>query len=118
MINDFLIDTSNNMEYMWNLSGWVPKDDSREIIQIECTETENEKFIYWYTAKYIDSKIIFDEIQQDYAKNWIDNLYYNKRKNEYPPIWDQLDAIWKWWQDMEDMRAIVLAVKDKYPKPL
>jgi len=42
--------------------------------------------------------------------------YQSKRLAEYPSIWDQLDAIWKWWQDMEDMKARVMEVKHKYPK--
>ena len=38
-----------------------------------------------------------------------------KRRREYPPLEDQLDAIWKGGQAAEDMRAIVMAVKAKYP---
>jgi hypothetical protein len=42
--------------------------------------------------------------------------YSDKRLSEYPPIGDQLDAIWKGGDAAEAMRLQVQAVKDKYPK--
>lgn len=45
------------------------------------------------------------------------DLYAEKRLSEYPSIGDQLDALWKDGKAAEDMRAKVLAVKAKYPKP-
>jgi len=41
----------------------------------------------------------------------------NRRLNEYPPIGDQLDAIWKGGQEMEAMRLKILSIKEKFPKP-
>jgi len=48
--------------------------------------------------------------------------YEALRRAEYPPIGDQLDAIWKWLEPPEgteaaELRARWLAVKAKYPKP-
>lgn len=48
--------------------------------------------------------------------------YEALRRAEYPPIGDQLDAIWKWLEPPEgteahEIRERWLAVKDKYPKP-
>ena len=48
--------------------------------------------------------------------------YEALRRSEYPPIGDQLDAIWKWLEPPEgteahEIRERWLAVKDKYPKP-
>lgn len=48
--------------------------------------------------------------------------YRELRRATYPPIGDQLDAIWKWLEPPEgteaaEMRALWLAVKAKYPKP-
>lgn len=48
--------------------------------------------------------------------------YETLRRSEYPPIGDQLDAIWKWLEPPEgteaaNIRAQWLAVKAKYPKP-
>jgi hypothetical protein len=44
--------------------------------------------------------------------------YVEQRRLAYPPVGDQLDAIWKGGAEMEAMRAVVMAVKVKYPKPV
>jgi len=43
--------------------------------------------------------------------------YMALRRNEYPPIGDQLDALWKGGDAAAEMLAKVQAVKAKYPKP-
>ena len=43
--------------------------------------------------------------------------YRKLRKNEYPQIEDQIDAIWKGGDTLEEMRQKVLSVKLRYPKP-
>jgi hypothetical protein len=48
---------------------------------------------------------------------WVDpNAYKYKRVAEYPPIGDQLDALWKGGDAAAEMLAKVQAVKTKYPK--
>lgn len=42
--------------------------------------------------------------------------YADKRVREYPPIGDQLDALWKGGDAAAEMLAAVQAVKAKYPK--
>jgi hypothetical protein len=42
--------------------------------------------------------------------------YKNQRQLEYPPIGDQLDALFRAGVFPADMAAILQAVKDKYPK--
>lgn len=42
--------------------------------------------------------------------------YKAQRAAEYPPIGDQLDALWKGGAEAEAMLAKVQAVKQKYPK--
>ena len=42
--------------------------------------------------------------------------YAALRRNEYPDIRDQIDAIWKGGSDADAMREKVIAVKTKYPK--
>jgi len=49
------------------------------------------------------------KVKQDYAV---------LRRNEYPELRDQLDALWKGGEALEDMRRKVLDVKEKYPKPV
>ena len=43
--------------------------------------------------------------------------YIENRQREYPPIGDQLDALWKGGDAAAEMLAKVQAVKTKYPKP-
>ena len=45
------------------------------------------------------------------------NYYATKRASEYPPIGDQLDALWKGGEAAAEMLSKVQAVKTKYPKP-
>lgn len=42
--------------------------------------------------------------------------YVTQREMEYPPIGDQLDAMWKGGTEAAVMRAKINAVKAKYPK--
>ena len=57
------------------------------------------------------------EIDMDVVNAWVDpNAYKAKRAAEYPPIGDQLDALWKGGDAAAEMLAIVQAVKAKYPK--
>jgi len=44
------------------------------------------------------------------------NAYKQQRASEYPPIGDQLDALWKGEEEAAAMLAKVQAVKAKYPK--
>jgi hypothetical protein len=44
------------------------------------------------------------------------HAYISKRQAEYPPIGDQLDALWKGGDAATEMLAKVQAVKIKYPK--
>ena len=54
----------------------------------------------------------------DQAKIDIQNSQYRfQRSPEYPPMGDQLDALWKGGVAAEEMAAKIQAVKDKYPKP-
>ena len=44
------------------------------------------------------------------------HAYIENRRAEYPPIGDQLDALWKGGDAQTEMLAKVMAVKAKYPK--
>ena len=57
------------------------------------------------------------EIDMAAVNAWVDpNAYKSKRAAEYPPIGDQLDALWKGGDAAAEMLAKVQAVKTKYPK--
>ena len=56
-------------------------------------------------------------IDMDLVNAWVDpDAYKAKRRAEYPPIGDQLDALWKGGDAAAEMLAKVQAVKTKYPK--
>ena len=55
------------------------------------------------------------EIDLALVDAWIDPNAY-KSLRQYPPIGDQLDAIWKGGDAQADMLKQVMAVKHKYPK--
>lgn len=57
------------------------------------------------------------EIDLALVNAWKDpNAYRYARAMEYPPIGDQLDALWKGGEAAAEMLAKVQAVKAKYPK--
>ena len=57
------------------------------------------------------------EIDMALVDAWKDpEAYKYARAKEYPPIGDQLDALWKGGTEAEAMLAKVQAVKAKYPK--
>lgn len=43
--------------------------------------------------------------------------YESLRRAAYPPLKDQLDAMWKGGAEADAMRATVLGVKERFPKP-
>lgn len=62
-----------------------------------------------------DSNIV--EYDKDAVQAYVDaHAYIDKRQAEYPPIGDQLDALWKGGEAAAEMLAKVQAVKNKYPK--
>jgi len=57
------------------------------------------------------------EIDMALVDAWVNpDTYKYQRAAEYPPIGDQLDALWKGGDAAAEMLAKVQAVKVKYPK--
>ena len=60
------------------------------------------------------NKVTIDEVA---VNNWVDpNTYKHQRQSEYPPIGDQLDALFHAGVFTDDTAAKIQAVKNKYPK--
>jgi len=58
-----------------------------------------------------------DELRAKTAEVVFNNLSYSdKRLSEYPPIGEQLDALWKGGDHAAEMLAKIQAIKAKYPK--
>lgn len=49
-------------------------------------------------------------------KHKVEQNYRDLRKNAYPPIGDQLDALWKGGADAAAMKAQIDEIKRKFPK--
>ena len=97
------------MEYAKGLIqlGFIPNKD------FVCRDDGNGVFIEaWLSANpQPTTEEIIAAIAQYEA-----NEYKRQRAPEYPPIGDQLDALWKGGDAAAEMLALVQAVKDKYPK--
>ena len=60
------------------------------------------------------NKVTIDEVA---VNSWVDpNAYKHQRQSEYPPIGDQLDALFHAGVFPDDMADKIQAVKNKYPK--
>jgi nitroreductase len=58
-----------------------------------------------------------DEAKEKARQEAYDNVgFAEKRRRSYPPIGDQLDALWKGGEDADAMKAIVNKVKSDNPK--
>ena len=58
-----------------------------------------------------------DDAEAKAEKDAYNNVPYSeKRRRSYPPIGDQLDALWKGGADADAMKVLVNKVKEKYPK--
>jgi len=69
------------------------------------------------TAGAMDANGNKVEIDIDAVNAWVDpDAYKFSRASEYPPIGDQLDALFHAGVFPADMAAQIQAVKDKYPK--
>jgi len=59
-------------------------------------------------------KVTIDEVA---VNNWVDpDAYKHQRQSEYPPIGDQLDALFHAGVFPQEMADKIQAVKIKYPK--
>ena len=80
---------------------WVLRGDDLEWLDTEQTQP---------TEAEIQAEIT--RLQAEYDAQ----AYARSRVQEYPPIGDQLDALFKAGVFPADMAAAIQAVKDKYPK--
>ena len=80
---------------------WVLRGDVIEWMDTEQTQP---------TEAEIQAEVI--RLQAEYDAQ----AYARSRVQEYPPIGDQLDALFKAGVFPVDMAAAIQAVKDKYPK--
>ena len=123
----FLRVEHNGFEYDWqiyvppgeNLQEYIESKQSSIYAEIEAKE------IIWNQlspkTKEIDNSITGEKFTVDIEKGEIVKPdipdYYAKRRAEYPPIGNQMDALWKGGQAATDMLNKTNEIKAKYPKP-
>lgn len=56
-------------------------------------------------------------IPEEELRKWEYTQYQRLRSPEYPPITEQLDALWKGGEAAEEMLQKIQEVKNRYPKP-
>jgi hypothetical protein len=82
--------------------------------QVDGKWTQQWSIVEKYTAEERATK---EAEKAAAAAKFAATQYQRQRAAEYPPIGDQLDALWKGGDAAAAMLAQVQAVKAKYPKP-
>jgi hypothetical protein len=89
---------------------------NNEVVDIQYQEFEVHPSLVWVDCgpsvrtgdKLVDGRFVTPEVMP--------TPYDHARKAEYPPIGDQLDALWKGGEAAEEMLARIQEIKNKYPK--
>ena len=76
----------------------------------------DENGIHWHGINSVPTQAELDAEVARLESEFSANAYKAKRIAEYPPIGDQLDALWKGGDAATEMLAKVQAIKTKYPK--
>lgn len=118
----------NEQIYDWQIYAPLTTSDWAAFLEANKTKIKNQidtKEAEW-AALDPKTKVIEDEFGQETTveiqKNEIVKAdipdYYAKRREEYPPIGDQLDALWKGVDSPEFsiVMSKIQEVKNKYPK--
>lgn len=58
-----------------------------------------------------ETPVVTDKGRMVLASDW-----HSLREDAYPPLKDQLDAMWKGGEAAQEMAALVQSIKDRYPK--
>lgn len=99
-----------------NWYGWATHDKDGNKIP------NNERMCWEHTIVVQEgvikpTKAEFDAKLAELISDWENKEYQRQRAPEYPPIGDQLDALWKGGEAATEMLAKIQAIKSKYPKP-
>jgi len=82
---------------------WLP------VYMVDRTQYDPSQFMFRYEQRRgVVYEIVDGPVPVDYRE---------ARRQAYPDIGDQLDALWKGGTELEAMRAAVMAVKEQIPKP-
>ena len=111
--NPSYVDVSSNivdLEIFTEEYGWIPTtivldndDNADHVLEIKAWLNANKATI----SAYVEPVLTAEELQLQWAQ---------ARADAYPPIGDQLDALFHAGVFPAEMAAQIQAVKDKYPK--
>ena len=107
-------DIENLQSYLESSKSSILADiDSKEAAWVEL-EPKTRTVLDPISGEFIESLISKEEIVKPSIPD-----YYALRRNEYPSLGDQLDAVWKGLESQAfiDMQSRIASVKAKYPKP-
>ena len=120
----------NDAIYNWQIFIPPNTEDINTYLQSEQQTIINDiysKELIWASlepkTRIIDDPMTGESVEVPIAKEEIVKPsipdYYALRRNEYPSLGDQLDAMWKGLnsQAFLDMQSKIASVKAKYPKP-
>ena len=97
-----------------NLSDQSNYESSIDYDSVVDLESELTDQVIFFSCKIEDGKIV--ENESDERKNLRETkLARVQRRDEYPPIEEQLDKIYH--SGVDAWKADIKAIKDKYPKP-
>ena len=81
-----------------------------------CEQTAPEEATQTETAPQ-NTTSIWNAETESWVEQETPTSYQKKRREAYPSIGDQLDALWKGGSALEQMEANIMAIKALYPKP-
>ena len=95
----------------------ITKFDAIMSLMPDANITEDGDVVTWHDETQIkpSDSDIETELKRLIAKEEAKQYQY-KRANEYPPIGDQLDALFHAGVFPEEMASQIQAIKNKYPK--
>lgn len=68
-------------------------------------------------AKWVDGWVFEDAKEKQVTDTIFEPTYRDFRAAAYPPVGDQLDAMWKGGEAEAAMKETIMTVKAEYPKP-
>ena len=85
------------------------------------SDGQGVRFLIWKLSEAAPTRAELEVWWTEYQAHRAAIAYREKRAKAYPPIGDQLDALWKMIEpppgsEAEAMKAQIMAVKAKYPK--
>jgi hypothetical protein len=80
------------------------------------TDYSTLQWAEWNTVPKPTKQELDDKVAE-LEERWVQTQYRRDRVKEYPPLADQIDALWKGGDAAEAMLQKVMDVKNKYPKP-